>query len=190
MKQSNKIVAKSLLRIIDAKPLKGFVVEAHLTDGSIRTIDVTSLLQGYGPLLKEVRENQKLFRQVKADHGTLTWPNGLDFCPDVLLETKVFLQARRVLAKYFKQAAPLICKFEGASVYINSGDHPPLHVHVKKAEADASVEILTGKIIAGSLPVSLEKTAKRWLKKQQAAVLRAYAQVQAGQLPDKVPPPD
>jgi len=84
-------MSKSQLRIIAAKPLKGFLVKAHLTDGSMRKIDIAPYIQGSGPLFKEVRDNPKLFRQVRADHGTLTWPNGLDFCPDVLLESQLLL---------------------------------------------------------------------------------------------------
>jgi hypothetical protein len=182
---------KPLPRIIEAKPLKGFLVEAHLTDGSIRKINIAPYLRGSGPLFKEVRENQKLFCQVKADHGTLIWPNGLDFCPDVLLETEVFLQARRVLAKYLKRAVPAICQFEGASVYVYPEEHGgPPHIHVIKAENNASVEILTGKISKGNLPVSLRRTVRKWLKDQRLAVFEAYARAQAGQPPGKVAPPN
>lgn len=170
-------------------PLRGSIVKVNLTDGSIRDIDLTSFLQNPGPLFQEVKRSQKLFRQVKVENGTLTWPNGLDLCPDVLLRTDIFLQSRQVLARYLKHAVPSICQFDGASIYVYPDDHPPPHIHVIKADKKALVDILTGEIIKGDLPPSLKKAVKKWLTDQRSAILEAYVQAQAGRIPEKVSPP-
>lgn len=173
----------SQLRIKDAKPLKGFLVKVELTDGTTRTIDVGCYL--CGPIFKKIKEDPNFFCQVKADHGTLMWPNGADLCPDVLLGNEI---ARRVVAR-FKQAMPSICQFKGASIYVYPNDHPPPHIHVRKDNKDAEIEILTGKIIAGKLTVPLHKIVRKWLKEQQIAISRAYIEAQAGRVPEQVPPP-
>ncbi|NOS99320.1 MAG: DUF2442 domain-containing protein [Phycisphaerales bacterium] len=55
-------------------------------DGARRELDVTELVPFDG-VFAPLR-NQDYFRSVRvnSDIGTIVWPNGADFCPDVLYE--------------------------------------------------------------------------------------------------------
>ena len=72
-----------LLRIKQVVPLEGYRLRLTLTDGSIVERDVEGLLAG--PVFQAIRQNPVLFRQVRAEHGTVTWPGEVDLCPDVLI---------------------------------------------------------------------------------------------------------
>lgn len=73
----------SLVRIRSVQALGGFRLRLGLSDG--RTVDreVGDLLAG--PVFEEIRSNRALFEQVRAEAGTVVWPNGADLCPDVLI---------------------------------------------------------------------------------------------------------
>jgi hypothetical protein len=72
-----------LLRIKQAVPLGGYRLRLTLTDGSIVERDVEALLAG--PVFQAIRQDPALFRLVRADHGTVTWPGEVDLCPDVVI---------------------------------------------------------------------------------------------------------
>lgn len=72
-----------LKRIQNVVPLDGFSVRLTLTDGSVIERDLSSLL--VGPVFKAVRENNAIFRQVRAEEGTLVWAGGADLCPDTVI---------------------------------------------------------------------------------------------------------
>jgi hypothetical protein len=73
----------SLLRIRQVRPLDGFRLELTLTDGSVVDRDVAKWLRG--PIFEALLTDPAMFRQVRVEAGTLTWPNGADLCPDVLI---------------------------------------------------------------------------------------------------------
>lgn len=73
----------SLLRIVAVTPLDRFRLRLVLTDGSLVERDVEPLL--VGPVFDSVRDDLALFQSVRAEHGTVVWPNGADLCPDVLI---------------------------------------------------------------------------------------------------------
>jgi hypothetical protein len=58
-------------------------------DGDTREIDIASLTDFKGVF--EALKDPQYFRQVRIepDVGTIVWPNGADFCPDVLFERSV-----------------------------------------------------------------------------------------------------
>lgn len=72
-----------LLRIREVLPVEGFRLRLTLTDGSSVERDITDLL--IGPMFETIRKDSVAFRQVKVESGTVVWPNGADFCPDVLI---------------------------------------------------------------------------------------------------------
>jgi Protein of unknown function (DUF2442) len=72
-----------MLRIKYAIPLTGYRLRLTLTDGSIVERDVNDLLQG--PVFESIRRDPELFRHVKVERGTLSWPGDIDLCPDVIL---------------------------------------------------------------------------------------------------------
>jgi hypothetical protein len=73
----------SLLRIRKVVPLEGFCLHLTLTDGSVVQRDIADLL--VGPVFEPIRSDAKRFREVRVEEGTVTWPNGADLCPDVLI---------------------------------------------------------------------------------------------------------
>lgn len=72
-----------LVRISEATALEDFHLRLRLTDGSVIERDVSKLLRG--PVFDSIRNDPSLFRQVRAEAGTVVWPNGADLCPDVLI---------------------------------------------------------------------------------------------------------
>jgi Protein of unknown function (DUF2442) len=73
----------ALLRIREVKALEGFRLRLTLTDGSVIEREVSRLL--VGPVFEKIRTDRALFGQVRAEGGTVVWPNGADLCPDVLI---------------------------------------------------------------------------------------------------------
>ena len=73
----------SLVRIREVVPLEGFRLRLTLTDGRVVDRDVTQLL--VGPIFEPIRSDRVLFSKVRAEAGTVVWPNGADLCPDVLI---------------------------------------------------------------------------------------------------------
>lgn len=71
-------------RVVDVKPLSGYLLHIVFSDGVEKTIAVKPYL-GKGisrPLLDE-----SFFQQVSVESGGgIYWPNGFDFCPEFLYE--------------------------------------------------------------------------------------------------------
>jgi len=74
---------QTLLRILKAAPLEGFRLRVTLTDGSVVERDVSELL--VGPIFEPIRSDSARFREMRAENGSVAWPNGADLCPDVLI---------------------------------------------------------------------------------------------------------
>ena len=73
----------ALLRIAEVAPLPGHRLRLRLTDGATIERDVGPLLDG--PVFDPIREEPEMFARVKIDGGTVSWPNGADLCPDVVI---------------------------------------------------------------------------------------------------------
>ncbi len=73
----------ALIRIAKVKPLEGFCVELTLTTGEVVRRDLQPFLNG--PVFDLIRNNAEQFRSMRAQDGTLVWPNGADVCPDALI---------------------------------------------------------------------------------------------------------
>jgi hypothetical protein len=71
-------------RVTTVEPLGAFILRLGFDDGTVREIDLESEL--WGPVFEPLRRDPQLFRQVRVDDelGTIVWPNGADFDPDVL----------------------------------------------------------------------------------------------------------
>jgi hypothetical protein len=72
-----------LLRIQEVEALEGFRLRFKLTDGSMVERDVSALM--IGPVFESLKRDPESFRMVRAEGGTVVWPNGADLCPDVLI---------------------------------------------------------------------------------------------------------
>src|SRR5438309_1962568 len=72
-----------MLRIAKVEALPGLRLRLTLTDGSVIERDVAPLL--HGPVFERIRSDPAEFARVRAEGGTVVWPNGADLCPDTLI---------------------------------------------------------------------------------------------------------
>lgn len=74
-----------LPRVKDVHYLGDYRLKLFFTDGTHGELDFRARIVGRGGVFKPLQEVE-FFRQVSVDPeaGTLVWPNGVDFCPDVL----------------------------------------------------------------------------------------------------------
>lgn len=74
-----------LPRIQAVRHVKDFELEMDFTDGTTALLNLRSRILGRGGVFLPLQDVD-FFAQVRVDReaGTLVWPNGVDFCPDVL----------------------------------------------------------------------------------------------------------
>jgi hypothetical protein len=72
-------------RILSVKPLEHYLVELTFTDGLCANVDLSKWIVGHGGVFAPLQD-ENYFRRVEVDPEakTIFWPNGVDFCPDVL----------------------------------------------------------------------------------------------------------
>lgn len=72
-------------RVKDVHYLGDYRLELFFTDGAHGELDLRARIAGRGGVFKPLQDAE-FFRRVSVDAeaGTLVWPNGVDFCPDVL----------------------------------------------------------------------------------------------------------
>ena len=72
-------------RVTKVRHLKDYRLEICFTDGAIGEIDFRQRILGRGGVFVPLVD-EEFFKRVTVDQeaGTLVWPNGVDFCPDVL----------------------------------------------------------------------------------------------------------
>jgi hypothetical protein len=72
-------------RITHALPLGQYRLLLSFTDGTTGELDLRKHILDRGGVFTPL-EDPAYFAQVTVDReaGTVTWPNGVDFCPDVL----------------------------------------------------------------------------------------------------------
>lgn len=71
--------------VTDVRVIDGYQVELTFSDGVRGVVDLTNRIIGRGGVFAPL-EKQEYFRQVAVDReqGTIVWPNGADFCPNLL----------------------------------------------------------------------------------------------------------
>jgi hypothetical protein len=74
-----------IAKVTKVKHVRDYVLELQFNDGSQGQLDFRSWIVGREGLF-EALEDVEMFKQVRldAEAGTIAWPNGIDFCPDVL----------------------------------------------------------------------------------------------------------
>ena len=74
-----------LPRVTSVRHVKDFELELRFSDGTTAVLDFQRRIVGRGGVFQPL-ENVDVFAKVAVDPeaGTLVWPNGVDFCPDVL----------------------------------------------------------------------------------------------------------
>jgi hypothetical protein len=72
-------------RVRGVRHLKDYELEIRFSDGTVATLDFRGRVVGRGGVFRPL-ESVDFFAKVTVDQeaGTLVWPNGVDFCPDVL----------------------------------------------------------------------------------------------------------
>jgi hypothetical protein len=73
----------TLVRIEEVTPLESCRVRLKLSDGRTVELDLSPWLSG--PMFAEIRSRPEYFRKIRAESGTLVWPNGADLCPDTVI---------------------------------------------------------------------------------------------------------
>jgi hypothetical protein len=74
-----------LPRVTSVRHIKDFQLAVDFSDGTTAVLDFRRRILGRGGVFRQL-EDVATFAQVAVDPeaGTLVWPNGVDFCPDVL----------------------------------------------------------------------------------------------------------
>lgn len=72
-------------KITAVEALDGFWIRATFSDGAIKEIDLGELFGG-GGVFEPIREDRRVFEQVRVNPGseTVEWPGNVDLDPDVL----------------------------------------------------------------------------------------------------------
>lgn len=95
-------------RIRQVRHLGEYRLELRFTDGTVGELDFRERIVGRGGVFVPLQD-VGFFGQVQVDPeaGTIVWPNGVDFCPDVLYSwvTGKPIPAERKAYGY-KQSAP------------------------------------------------------------------------------------
>ncbi|MFH1730917.1 MAG: DUF2442 domain-containing protein, partial [Planctomycetota bacterium] len=74
-----------LVRITAVRHVRDYRLELTFSNGVKAELDFKDRVVARGGVFEELEELD-FFRRVRVDPeiGTLVWPNGVDFCPDVL----------------------------------------------------------------------------------------------------------
>ena len=72
-------------RVTRVRHLEDYRLEVGFSDGTVAELDFRKRISDRGGVFRPL-ESVEFFAQVTVDPeaGTLCWPNGVDFCPDVL----------------------------------------------------------------------------------------------------------
>jgi hypothetical protein len=72
-------------RVKRVRHTRDYRLELTFTDGAAAELDFRRRIVGRGGVFRQL-EDVGFFQQVQVDPeaGTIVWPNGVDFCPDVL----------------------------------------------------------------------------------------------------------
>lgn len=79
-----KIQAKAPWRVARVEALPGFRLRVTFNDGAEGTVEMAAFLHSPDAGVFSVLRDETLFRQVKIEHGAVTWPDELDLAPDAM----------------------------------------------------------------------------------------------------------
>ncbi len=74
-----------LPRVVGVRHLKDYELEVSFSDGTVANLDFRGRIVGRGGVFEPL-QSVDFFAQASVDReaGTVAWPNGVDFCPNVL----------------------------------------------------------------------------------------------------------
>jgi hypothetical protein len=72
-------------RVKGVRHVGEYRLQLSFTDGTTSEMDFSGRIAGRGGAFRPLQDLE-FFKQVRVDPeaGTIVWPNGVDFCPDVL----------------------------------------------------------------------------------------------------------
>jgi hypothetical protein len=72
-------------RIRSVRHLEQYTLELGFSDGTQHIVDFHDRIVGRGGVFAPLQDIRYFSRvEVDPEAGTIVWPNGVDFCPDVL----------------------------------------------------------------------------------------------------------
>ena len=83
---------------------------------------------------------------------------------------------------------PRISEFYGIAIYMYFQDHAPPHFHAIYGRLDAEVEIATGEILKGKLPVRAERLVREWSQRYRRELEQDWDLARTQQPLQRVPP--
>jgi hypothetical protein len=85
---------------------------------------------------------------------------------------------------------PAISAFFGIIIYMHWRDHAPPHFHAHYQGHEALYEILTGEVLAGSLPRKADKIVREWLSEHELELIENWNRGERREAFEKVPGAD
>ena len=83
---------------------------------------------------------------------------------------------------------PEISRFYGIIIRMYPGDHPPPHFHAVYGEHEAFVEIETGNVLYGYVPVTALRLVQMWAAEHRDELRRRWASAERSEPLTKIPP--
>ena len=77
-----KVELGKRVRVRNAVPLEDYRIRIEFEDGSQKEINLEPFL--HGQIFEPIRNDPKIFQDVRIEGGTIAWANGADIDPDVL----------------------------------------------------------------------------------------------------------
>lgn len=83
---------------------------------------------------------------------------------------------------------PIIAVFFGLIIRVYHHDHSPPHIHAQYGEFEAILEIATGKVLYGKVPVKALRLLNEWMKRNRADIMKAWDDASRHKSPRRVKP--
>ena len=85
---------------------------------------------------------------------------------------------------------PNVSAFFGLVIYMHWRDHAPPHFHAHYGGHEALIDIRTGDVIAGNIPIKAKRIVKDWAAERQVELLKNWEHGQRREPFEKVPGAD
>ena len=72
-----------LYRVKKVEHLSGYRLKLEFNNGRVKVVDLEKMLKGEKNMFLQLLDLE-YFKKVECDGYSICWPNGIDFCPDLL----------------------------------------------------------------------------------------------------------
>ncbi|HLP27460.1 MAG TPA: DUF4160 domain-containing protein [Candidatus Didemnitutus sp.] len=186
-----------MISIESARAAGGFTVAIRDEAGVYALADLSAYMNGrLAPCA-----DPAVFSTLRAALGTIVWNGGFDIDPDnvfaaIIPNTEE--QARvtfdliedTMMLHPSEHHMPIVSVFFGLiiSMFYDERQHNTPHIHVRYAEHNATVNIHTGDVMAGSLPRPKLRLVEAWIELHRDELLANWELMKAGLAPERVKP--